>query len=339
MFNVQNLIRPNIAALEPYVSARSQYMGDSLLLDANENPFGDGIDNRYPDPYQSELRSALAQRNNVNEKQILFGNGSDELIDILIRIFCEPKKDTILICPPTFGMYEVSATINDVETESIALQGNYQLNVAAIIQSSAHILFLPSPNSPTGNVFPENDLAVVLNQFTGLVVLDEAYVDFADTRSWIHRLHDFPNLIVLQTFSKYWALAGCRIGMIFASPEIIEVMSKVKMPYNLSNLSAKKALIALKNESSLRKNADTLISERETLKQALSSFNFVQKVFPTQANFLWLKVQSARKIRAFLHQNGIIIRGYKQYPDFLRISVGLPSENQRLIRTLTNYPA
>lgn len=337
MFNLETLIRPNINSLKPYVSARSQYIGESLLLDANENPFGDGQENRYPDPYQSELRKALAIRNKLKEDQILFGNGSDELIDMLIRVFCEPKEDSILTCPPTFGMYEVAATVNDVQPQSIVLKENYQLDVGAIVKSSAKILFLPSPNSPTANIFPVNNLEDILRQFKGLVVIDEAYVDFADSPSWTSRLRDFPNLIVLQTFSKYWALAGCRIGMVFASPEIIRVMSKIKMPYNLNNLSAKKALESLKNEASIRENADVLILEREKLKRALSTFNFVKKIFPSQTNFLWLKVEEASDMRDFLKKSQIIIRGYSQYPDFLRISVGSPTENQQLINTLKTY--
>ena len=339
MFNLEKLIRPNIASLKPYVSARSQYVGNSMLLDANENPFGDGRDNRYPDPYQTELRKALAQRNNVNENQVLFGNGSDELIDMLIRIFCIPTQDSILVCPPTFGMYQVAATVNDVATESVSLNPNYQLNVGGIIKSNAKILFLPCPNSPTGNLFAINDLETILNQFKGLVVIDEAYVDFSTSESWTQRLTEFPNLIVLQTFSKYWALAGCRVGMSFASPQIIEVMSKIKIPYNLNNLSAKKALTAVKNETEIKANSDVLITEREALKNVLAEFSFVKTVYPSQTNFLWIEVTQALQIITFLNQAGIIIRGYGEYPDFIRISVGAPAENKTLIEQLTNYPS
>lgn len=339
MFSLKKLIRPNIVALKPYASARSQYVGNSMLLDANENPFGDGSDNRYPDPYQKKLRKALAARSKVNENQVLFGNGSDELIDMLIRVFCIPTRDTILVCPPTFGMYKVAATVNDVETESISLNSDYQLNVSAIIKSNAKILFLPCPNAPTGNLFETSDLEMILTQFKGLVVIDEAYVDFATSESWTQRLEAFPNLIVLQTFSKYWALAGCRVGMAFASSQIIEVISKIKMPYNLNNLSAKKALTAVANESSIRRNAKVLISERAILKEALSEFSFVKKVYPSQANFLWIQVDQANLVIEFLNRAHIIIRGYGDYPDFIRISVGSPLENKALIDQLTNYPS
>jgi histidinol-phosphate aminotransferase len=308
-----------------------------VLLDANENPFGDGIDNRYPDPYQSSLRKSLAKRNNLGVDQVLFGNGSDELIDMLIRVFCTPRESSILVCPPTFGMYEVAANINDVATELIPLGSDYQLDVPAITKSLARVLFLPYPNAPTGNLFKQLDVEIILNQCKGLVVIDEAYVDFSDKKSWTNRLDEFPNLVVLQTFSKYWGLAGCRVGMVFASPKIIAVMSKIKMPYNLNNLSAKKALAALKNESAIRNNANIIISEREYLRTALLTFGFVVSVVPTQANFLWIKVQRANEIIAFLRNAGIIIRGYNQYPDFLRISVGLPAENKNLITTLKNY--
>ncbi len=337
MFNLSSLIRPNIAALKPYVSARSQYVGDSILMDANENPFGDGRVNRYPDPYQSDLRKALAERNYVYENQVLLGNGSDELIDMLMRVFCVPGKDSILICPPTFGMYEVVASVNDVSTESIPLTKTYQLDVALILKSSAKILFLPCPNSPTGNVFNPQDIEIILSEFKGLVVLDEAYVDFSESESWLNSLNKFENLVVLQTFSKYWALAGCRIGMVFASSLIIEVMSKIKMPYNLNNLSSKKALEAIENESLVRANADIIISERKILQEALSRFSFVKKVFSTQTNFLWLEVRGASKLQLFFRESGIIIRGYDAYPDFLRISVGSSVENKMLLALLKNY--
>lgn len=337
MFNIKPLIRPNIASLKPYISEKSEYGENCVLLDANENPFGNGTENRYPDPYQSQLRKAVAERNNLNENQILFGNGSDELIDMLMRVFCEPQKDSILVCPPTFGMYEVIATVNDVTTKKISLRKNYQVDTQSIIESQAKILFLPCPNSPTGNVFNAQDLESIVCQFNGLVVLDEAYIDFAERESWVNRLKDFPNLVVLQTFSKYWALAGCRIGMIFASPEIIEVMRKIKMPYNLNTLSAEKAFTALKNESIIRRNADLLVAEREWLRKELSTVCFVRRVFPSQSNFLWINIPQAKKIKKFLKESGIIVRGYSEYTDFLRISVGLPTENKTLINALKNY--
>ena len=280
MFSLKQQIRPIIAALQAYSSARDEYLGDCILLDANENPYGNGSDNRYPDPNQSELTNALAKRNNIQSQQIIFGNGSDELIDILIRVFCEPKIDSILICPPTFGMYQVAASISDVAVEKISLDESYQLNVSSIVKSSAKILFLPNPNSPTGNIFNTADIRSILNGFDGLVVLDEAYVDYSETKSWSESLSEFNNLVILQTFSKYWGLAGCRIGMMYASTEIIDVMRKIKPPYNLNSLSAQKALLALENEPDIKTKANIIISERIELAKKLSELSFVTQAYP-----------------------------------------------------------
>ena len=337
MLNPKKFIRPNIAALEPYQSARSAYITNAIRLDANENPFGDGKSNRYPDPYQSALRQAVAQRMALREDQIVFGNGSDELIDLLIRVTCEPLQDRVLICPPTFGMYEFSATINNVAIEKIDLLADYQLNVAEIIKSSAQILFLPFPSSPTGNLFSIRDLEAILNQFQGLVVLDEAYIDFAAASSWSGRLAEFPRAIVLQTFSKYWGLAGCRIGMAFAGVEIIQALEKTKMPYNLNQFSAEKALEALQNEKTIRANAEALLGEREKLKTKLQALSFVAQVFSSQTNFLWVQSPAAKQIYLFLKEAGILVRWYGATPDFLRISVGSSAENQKLIDCLKNY--
>ena len=312
-------------------------MPNAIRLDANENPFGDGKSNRYPDPYQWSLRQAVAQRSALREDQIVFGNGSDELIDLLIRVTCEPQQDRILICPPTFGLYEFAATISNVATEKIDLLADYQLNVAEIIKSSAQILFLPVPNSPTGNLFSTRDLETILCQFKGLVVLDEAYIDFAGTPSWTARLVEFPRLIVLQTFSKYWGLAGLRIGVGFAGFEIIQVLEKTKMPYNLNQFSAEKALEALQNEKIIRANAEALLRERDKLKVKLQVFSFIAKVFPSQTNFLWVQTLAAKQLYLFLKKAEILVRWYGATPDFLRISVGSSAENQKLIDCLKNY--
>ncbi len=337
MFSLKDKIRPNIAALKPYSSARDEYMGDCVLLDANENPFGNGIDNRYPDPNQSKLTNALAKRNGILSEQIILGNGSDELIDMLIRVFCEPRKDAILICPPTFGMYQVSAAINDVKVEKILLDKQYQLNVPEIVNSTAKIVFLPNPNSPTGNIFNAIDIKTILNNFNGLVVLDEAYIDFSDSSSWCEYLNEFSNLVILQTFSKYWALAGCRIGMTYASTEIIKVMLKVKTPYNLNNSSAQKALSALANEEKIRTNAELIISERIKLAENLEQLSFITQVYPSQTNFLWIETAEASGIFSALKEAGIIIRKYENKPNFLRITIGNPKENEQLLAILRAY--
>ena len=337
MFILKDQIRPNITALKPYTSARDEYSGDCILLDANENPYGNGDDNRYPDPNQSELTDALAKRNNILNKQIIFGNGSDELIDMLIRVFCEPKKDSILICPPTFGMYQVAAAINDVDIEKIPLDEQNQLNVTEIVNSKAKILFLPSPNSPTGNIFSADGIRFILNNFSGLVVLDEAYVDFSDSTSWCDKLDEFSNLVILQTFSKYWALAGCRIGMMYASIEIIRIMLKVKAPYNLNNLSSQKALSALDNEEQIRTNADLIISERNKLAESLILQSIVTHIHPSQTNFLWIETTDASGLFNALKQAGIIIRKYKNKPNFIRITIGKPKENDQLLALFRAY--
>ncbi len=336
--NINNLVRPNILKLSPYKSARSEWIGGSaILLDANENPWGDGLQNRYPDPYQSTLRKKVAQRNRLIPEQILFGNGSDELIDLLVRVFCEPKKDQIVICPPTFGMYGTIASINDIEVKEVPLKDNYELDVEILMGTFAKILFLPNPNSPTGNIFSVKNLEKIIENFSGIVVLDEAYIDFSNSTSWVKKLDKYPNLVILQTFSKYWALAGYRIGMLFANTGIISFLSKIKPPYNLNNFSASMALEVLENEKVIRKNAKMLILEREKLKKTLEEFSFVKKIYSSQANFLWGKFENAWEIYEFLKRQSIIIRKYTDYPDFLRISVGLPEENNQLIKVLRKY--
>jgi len=304
------------------------------MLDANENPYGDGIRNCYPDPFQSELREKLAQRNSLNSDRILFGNGSDELIDMLIRVFCEPGKDSIIICPPTFGFYEVAAQINNVEVKRVPLTPKYELDVPEILKAKSKILFLPNPNAPTGNLFRKEDLENILNNFKGLVVLDEAYVDFSSQKSWTARLNEFSNLVVLQTFSKYWGLAGCRIGMVFASPEIINTLSKIKPPYNLNNLSAREAFEVLQREKDVEKNAQIILLERGKLQTELQKFSFIKKVYPSETNFLWIQSPQAKRICEFLKQTGILVRGFSDQPNFFRISIGLPADNKKLIKTL-----
>lgn len=334
MKNIQSFIRPNIKELKPYVSARSLCQEEGLIMmDANENPYGDGFRNRYPDPLQENLRKKMATRYQLSSKKVLFGNGSDELIDLLIRVFCEPNKDKITICPPTYGIYEISAQINSVSTNKIPLKEN-ELDVGNILKSPHKILFIPNPNAPTGNLFKKEALENILRNFNGIVVLDEAYVDFSDQASWALRLKEFPNLVILQTFSKYWALAGCRVGMMFASKEIVEVLAKVKSPYNLNDLSAQAALLALENIDSIEKNTKTICEEREKLREKLENFSFIQKVYPSETNFLWVQCLSAWEVCDFVRKEGIVIRKYLDEPDFFRVSIGLPEENEKFINIL-----
>ena len=338
MKNIQSLIRPNIQILKPYVSARVLCQGkDLILMDANENPYGDGIRNRYPDPFQNDLRKKLADMYSLNFEQILLGNGSDELIDMLIRVFCEPGLETITICPPTFGLYQVSAQINNVGVEEVSLNEEFELDVKNILKTNSKILFLPNPNAPTGNLFKKECLENILESFPGVVMLDETYMDFSDQPSWVSRLSEFPNLVVLQTFSKYWGLAGYRIGMLFASEEIVKALSKIKAPYNLNNLSAQEALLALGNTEEIERNAQIICQERELLREEIQPLSFIQKVYPSETNFLWIQSEEAWNICEFLKQEGLLVRKYLNEPNFFRVSVGLPEENLKFITILKNF--
>lgn len=333
--NITTLIRPNIQALVPYKSARSQYCGQSsILLDANENPFGDGHTNRYPDPYQSELRACVAQRAQCEPENVLLGNGSDELIDLLMRVFCVPNQDAIVICPPTFGMYHVAAQINAIETIKVPLTKDYQIDAQNVGKQSAKILFLPNPNAPTGNLFAPQDIETILESFSGIVVIDEAYIDFAQTPSWSQKIQQYPHLVVLQTFSKYWGLAGCRVGMMFANAQIINAVSKIKAPYNVNVLSAQKALQAMKNEPTIKANAQILIQERARVAQSLQEYAFIKNVSASQTNYLWVEAPKAQNIAKELKKQNIIIRTYTSDPNFMRISIGTPDQNTLLLDAL-----
>ncbi len=339
MFDVNKLVRPNIAVLKPYESARSQMKGDDyVFLDANENPLVDPRFSRYPDPMQDKIRVKLAERAGIKKEQVLLGNGSDELIDLIIRTFCEPKTDSIIVCPPTFGMYEVSGQIQDIEVKKIQLKPDYQLDLENILKTPAKIIFLPNPGAPVANLLDPEVLESLLRDFSGLVVIDEAYVDFAESESWVKSLSEFPNLIVLQTFSKYWGLAGARVGMMYASEAIVELVSRLKSPYNVNNLSAEKALEVLVNESQAQKNAAVLIAERSILAQFFTEQNFVKRVCESHTNYLWVELNSAEvvlEIYERLKAKKIIIRKYSDFPEFLRVSVGNSKENNLLMTILS----
>ena len=340
MSEIEKLIRPNILKMVPYSSARSLYKGkDYLLMDANENPYG--IYNRYPDPVQENLKETLAQIKQVSPENIFLGNGSDEIIDLLIRIFCMPGKDAILTFTPTYGMYKVCAALNDVEVIELPLTQNFQIpvNEASVLfdLTRIKICFICSPNNPTGNLMKEKDVRFILRSFKGIVVIDEAYIDFTNKKSMIKFLSQFPRLLVMQTLSKAYGMAGLRIGLGFNEGCIINVLNKVKPPYNISTANQKQALNLLQNYNQ-RKAIDNLIEERKRLERALMNFNTIESIFPSASNFLLCKVTDAEEMYSYFLNNGIILRNRsKDIPNTIRISIGKPEENNNLIDTLKQY--
>jgi histidinol-phosphate aminotransferase len=346
-FSLDAILRSNVKKLIPYSSARSEFEGDAqIFLDANENSLGSVLNNnfhRYPDPLQKQLKKKLSAIKNVAVENIFVGNGSDEAIDLLIRAFCNPGTDNILIFPPTYGMYEVSAEINDVAINKVLLTKDYQLNVDAIkegINDYTKIIFVCSPNNPTGNLLNTESIEWILNNFSGIVVVDEAYIDFADIKSWSLRLNEFPNLVVLQTLSKAWGLAGLRIGFAYASAAIIHVFNKIKPPYNISEATQQLALQALQNENEAGKKTKVLISQREKLLQEFNQFNFIKTIYPSDANFILVKVDDAKSLYQYLVSKNIVVRNRSSQPlceNSLRITVGTPEENDALLNALKNY--
>lgn len=340
--SITPLVRANIKALAPYSSARSEFKGAAdIFLDANENPFETGL-NRYPDPLQWKVKDRISALKKVAPKNIFLGNGSDEVIDLLIRIFCEPREDHILILPPTYGMYKVSAGIADVALREVSLTPDFQPDTAAILaQSDAHskLLFLCTPNNPTGNSFKIDTIHELCQKFQGIVVIDEAYIDFSAQASFISMLDQYPNLVVMQTFSKAWGLAGIRLGMAFASEEIIGLLNKVKPPYNVNQLTQKAALQALSNPAKQVEMVAILLKERIRLEETLKALPFVQKVFPSDANFILIRVADALGLYNDLVREKIIVRNRSNVhlcEGGIRISVGRPEENDQLIQVLQN---
>lgn len=332
MDNINQLIRENIANLLPYSSARDEFSGtEGIFLDANENPFGSL--NRYPDPYQWRLKQILSSKKKVAIENILIGNGSDEIIDLVQRVFGEPNEDAIIICPPTYGMYEVYANINNLKIISIPLTENFELNPEAILEQKAKILYLCSPNNPTGNSL--ENLECIIQNFNGIVFVDEAYIDFSKQSSLVEKIKIYPNLIVSQTFSKARGLAAARIGIAYANAEIINVLSKVKPPYNVSELNQEAAINALADDSVFKKNIDLIIEEREKLKIALSKFEFVTNIYPSDANFLLVEMENSIAIFEALIERQIITRNRNSVVrNTIRITVGTPQENKLLVYTL-----
>lgn len=348
-FDLNSLVRENIKNLKPYSSARSEFSGNaSVFLDANENSFGSPLTkwyNRYPDPLQWDVKKKMGAIKKVDPENILLGNGSDECIDLVIRAFCNPQQDNIVICPPTYGMYEVYANINDVPVKEVPLTTAYQLNLEALeeaIDANTKVLFFCSPNNPTGNSLDREDIEMVLNNFDGIVVVDEAYINYSRHRSFVTELKDYPNLVVMQTFSKAWGLAALRLGMIFASKEIVAILNKIKPPYNINGATQELVLKALDNLEDVNLMITETVKLRESLVKDLAVTPCVQKIYPSDANFLLVKVTDANAIYAFLRDKGIIVRNRNNVllcEGCLRITVGTETENRDLINALRSFQA
>ncbi|MFM9905744.1 MAG: histidinol-phosphate transaminase [Pyrinomonadaceae bacterium] len=348
MFDLARLVRPNIDGLKPYSSARAEFVGAAdVFLDANENAFGSpaghGL-NRYPDPLQAELKRRVATLKDVDPAQIFVGNGSDEAIDLLFRIFCRPGRDEVIICPPTYGMYQVSADINDVAVREVRLTDEFQLDVRAILKAitpRTKLIFICSPNNPTGNLMRRESVIEIAAHFGGVVVVDEAYIDFANEPSFVWELKSVPNLVVLQTFSKAWGMAGLRVGLAFASGAIIDLLNRVKPPYNVSSIAQQAVLSAVETgQTKVSRWIEETLRERTHLVRALGALEFVETVFPSDANFLLARVDDADAVYRFLVDCGIVVRNRSNVEmcgGCLRITVGTPNANTRLISALENF--
>jgi histidinol-phosphate aminotransferase len=346
-FNLDKLVRENIKRLTPYSSARKEFSGAAnIFLDANENSFGSPLPtnyHRYPDPLQMEIKEILAEWYRLKPSEIFIGNGSDEAIDLLFRIFCEPKTDNILICPPTYGMYQVSAEINDVAIKRANLTADFQLDFVEInrqIDENTKLVFFCSPNNPTGNSLNRSEILEFTENFNGIVIVDEAYIHFSAEQSFLPEIKNYPNLIVLQTFSKAWGLAGLRIGLAFANEAIIRLFNKVKPPYNISEIAQEAILEALKEKAKIEKTIAKIVSEREKLIENLSELKLVGKIYPTDANFVLVKTTDANSIYNFLLDETIVVRNRNSVElceGCLRITVGTEEENAKLLESLKKY--
>ena len=345
-FSLDALIRENVKKLIPYSSARDDFKGEAkIFLDANENSLGSPLPkwyNRYPDPHQLKVKEKLSGIKRIAIENIFLGNGSDECIDILQRAFCEPAMDNLIICPPTYGMYEVCANINNVEVKKVGLTGGFQLNLPAIedaIDSHTKMIFFCSPNNPTGNSLHHEDIEAILNNYFGLVVIDEAYINFSSKKSFSTELSEYPNLVVMQTLSKAWGLAALRVGITLASKEIIDVMNKIKPPYNINQASQELALQALDEVAQVNDMIVEIVKERENLAEALVNLSFVEKVHPTDANFLLVKMENPLDVYKKLLQQGIVVRDRSKVElceGCLRITIGTPEENKTLLYALAS---
>ena len=347
MKNINPLIRENIRSLKPYTSAREEHAElVGIFLDANENAIGSvnvSPLNRYPDPLHRKLRTEISKIKNVSLNQIFLGNGSDEAIDLLIRIFCEPAVDNIILMPPTYGMYGVCAAVNNVQVKKVALNPDFSINLKVLlsdINQTDKILFICSPNNPTSNCFDKNTIETILKKFPGIVIIDEAYIDFSSQQSWLSKLKEYNNLVVLQTFSKAWGLANIRLGMAFASDEIVTLLNKIKYPYNVNGVTQKIALEGLQNIQQKDKMIEQILNQRKFLNEELSKLSCVEKVYPSEANFLLVKMKSALPIYQYLLKHQILVRDRSKEihcEECLRITVGTPQENKKLIQILKKY--
>ena len=342
MMEIKDLIRENIKSLEAYSSARDEFKAMSsgvVFIDANENPFDTGL-NRYPDPQQNLVKEALSKLKGISEEQILLGNGSDEVLDLIFRVFCEPRVDNVIVLPPTYGMYEVLANTNAIELVKIPLVENFQPNVKEIVKgqdAKTKLLFICSPNNPTANSFDATSIETLIKEFNGIVVIDEAYIDFSIEDSWLCRLDEFPNLIVTQTLSKAYGLAAIRLGVCYASKEIISILNKIKPPYNVNQLTQDVALQSLLNQEKVKNEIAIIISERNQLIRDLENVEIVEKVYSSDANFLLVQVDDANLRYKQLVKLGIIVRNRTTQilcDNCLRFTVGTPDENKKLINTL-----
>ena len=343
--DIQKLLRGNIRQLQPYSSARDEFKGEaSVYLDANENPYNAPF-NRYPDPLQWEVKEQISKIKNIPVENIFLGNGSDEPIDLLYRAFCEPRMDNVVAIEPTYGMYKVCSSINDVEYRKVLLDGDFQFSADKLLSATnicTKIIWLCSPNNPTGNSLNRTEIVTLLNAFEGIVVLDEAYIDFASEGSFSEFLSQYPNLVILQTFSKAWGSAAIRLGMAFASTEIISVLNKIKYPYNINLLTQRQALKAIQQADQVKKWVDTLLLERSQLIDELQKIPIVLRIYPTDANFVLVKVTDANAIYQYLINKSIVVRNRNNVSlclDCLRITVGTPEENSTLLNELQNCKA
>jgi len=343
-FIINNLVRPNVAGLKPYSSARDEYQStgsEMVFLDANENPFQTDV-NRYPDPQQRNLKAELAKIKNVSTEHILLGNGSDEVLDLLFRAFCEPGEDNVITLPPTYGMYKVLANINNIENREILLNSDFEPNIEEILNSvdqNTKMIFLCSPNNPTGNSFSAEKIIHILENFKGLVIIDEAYIDFSTEESWLNKLEEYPNLVITQTLSKAYGMAGIRLGICYASVEIIQILNKIKPPYNVNELTQLRALDRVLNKQCVDLEIADLLKQRTVLSEDLVEVNFIENIYPSDANFILVKVDDATKRYDQLLEKGIVIRNRTTQPlceNTLRFTIGTGEENKKLIEALKN---
>jgi histidinol-phosphate aminotransferase len=354
---IESLVRENVKRLTPYSSARHDFKGDALVfLDANENSYGSPVClrspsgegpgvrfNRYPDPLQGQLKLSVSQIKGVPPENIFVGNGSDEVIDLAYRIFCEPGKDNVIICPPTYGMYQVSADINDANIKKVNLTNSFQLDVDGILNATdenTKLLFICSPNNPTGNNMNRHDVEILLNNFPGMVIIDEAYINYSKQKTFIQELTEYPNLIVMHTLSKAWGLASLRIGLAFASMPVIELFNKIKPPYNINEASQRLAIEALQEIRQVNEWVKEAVHQRKELEKYLSDLSFVKKVYPSDSNFLLVKVNDASALYQYLTNNKIVVRNRSKEvgcDNCLRITIGTPEQNEQLLKALKLY--